>query len=426
MITRRGIGFTVIATSVFFVASATRVGWLHVADAVLWGIVAANAMLPWITVPRLSVTQRVRSGGSEGSGVRRGEVWPSVGDSVDVEIEVSNPIPWPRFFVSVSLTSSAAASGLAAPVRYFFARIGRKNVVRSSKQVRCDQRGWQTFSAPTMESRMPFGLFRRRRTVEGTSRVLVYPRWFPMDRLGIISVETGDDSGRRRSRRGDEVTGSRPYVIGDSVRHMHWKNTARTGRPAVREYDAGAEEAVVVAIDSSVVSGEGTETTLEYAATLAATVSRSVYDRGGMVRLALPDRLSEPLTEWRYLMKELALMSPATDGSLAEVSRDVPIGSRMVAIVSSADSDALNALGSASRRGVEVGAVLLDGFEGEEIGLEQTQRLGRSGVNSVVCRPGELSEAIDAIQIGRPSNKRTVSRSSQLPVDENAKMKYAA
>jgi hypothetical protein len=73
-----------------------------------------------------------------------------------------------------------------------------------------------------------------------------------------------------------------------------------------------------------------------------------------------------------------------------------------------------------------VGAVLLDGFEGEEIGLEQTQRLGRSGVNSVVCRPGELSEAIDAIQIGRPSNKRTVSRSSQLPVDENAKMKYAA
>jgi hypothetical protein len=207
---------------------------------------------------------------------------------------------------------------------------------------------------------------------------------------------------------------------------MHWKNTARTGRPAVREYDAGAEEAVVVAIDSSVVSGEGTETTLEYAATLAATVSRSVYDRGGMVRLALPDRLSEPLTEWRYLMKELALMSPATDGSLAEVSRDVPIGSRMVAIVSSADSDALNALGSASRRGVEVGAVLLDGFEGEEIGLEQTQRLGRSGVCSVVCRPGELSEAIDAIQIGRPSNKRTVSRSSQLPVDENAKMKYAA
>ncbi len=51
MITRRGIGFVIIGVSVFFVASATRVGWLHVADALLWGIIALSAVLPWITLP---------------------------------------------------------------------------------------------------------------------------------------------------------------------------------------------------------------------------------------------------------------------------------------------------------------------------------------------------------------------------------------
>ena len=425
MITRRGIGFAIIAISVFFVASATRVGWMHVADAVLWGIVIANAMLPWITVPRLTVTQRIRPAGSHVAGVRRGDVWPVVGDNVDVEIEVSNPTRWPRFFVSVSLTS-AIESGVTSPVRFFFARIGCRTAVRSSKSVRCDQRGWQTFGAATIESRMPFGLFRRRKTVEASARVLVFPRWLPMDRLGLISAETGDDSGRRRYRSGEEVTGSRPYVIGDSVRHIHWKNTARTGRPAVREYDAGAEEALILAIGTSVVLGKGTETSLEYAATLAATVARSVYDRGGTVRLALPDGLSRPLIDWRDLMKELALMAPASDGSLAEVLRGVPVGSRMVAIVASADADVLGALGSASRRGVEVGAVLLDGFDGEDIGLLQAQSMRRSGINAVVCCPGKLADAIDSIRMGTTRNQRAIPTASQLTSDDEKPMDHAA
>ncbi len=44
-------------------------------------------------------------------------------------------------------------------------------------------------------------------------------------------------------------SGVRPYQPGDAARRIHWKATARTGRPVSRRYDAALERQVMLALD---------------------------------------------------------------------------------------------------------------------------------------------------------------------------------
>jgi uncharacterized protein (DUF58 family) len=49
--------------------------------------------------------------------------------------------------------------------------------------------------------------------------------------------------------------GVRPYQPGDQLRQVHWKATARVGRPVSRRYDPAREREVVLAVDMQTISG---------------------------------------------------------------------------------------------------------------------------------------------------------------------------
>ncbi len=49
--------------------------------------------------------------------------------------------------------------------------------------------------------------------------------------------------------------GVRPYQPGDQVRRIHWKATARLGRPVSRRYDPAHEREVLLAIDMQTMPG---------------------------------------------------------------------------------------------------------------------------------------------------------------------------
>ncbi len=65
MITRRGVGLVLTAVGIFFLASITRVGWLHLADAVMWAMIVVGLALPWLTVPGLRAARRSRRAAPE-------------------------------------------------------------------------------------------------------------------------------------------------------------------------------------------------------------------------------------------------------------------------------------------------------------------------------------------------------------------------
>ncbi len=400
MITRRGIGFVIIGVSVFFVASATRVGWLHVADALLWGIIALSAVLPWITVPKLHVDRHISIPRRRGD-----DVSPVVGEFVDVKLTISNATRWPRFFVSAHQSSSTGGAAETTQ-RYFFAGLRSHTASSSTGQVECDMRGWRDFGDVMLESRLPFGLFRRRKWVGAPGRVLVYPRWLEMERIGLVGAAFGDEASRRRARRGDEMAGSRRYVAGDSMRDIHWKNTARTGRAAVKQYDAGAEESLIVGFDSAMVygdGGDGADTTLEYAASIVASVCKAVTRRGGAVRLAIDGQLSQPSMDWPEIMGLLATVERNPAGGFPSAAHRILPDQRVFAVISGRDRASASALESLARRGASVAALVLEGFAAGDAAAPVLRSLQAAHVQAIAGRKGAIEDAIQLIETGGQS-----------------------
>lgn len=90
----------------------------------------------------------------------------------------------------------------------------------------------------TLERVDPLGLGRSRLTTGDTTTLWVHPKTYPVRAL-VSGHPRHHHEGRTTD---DSLHGSldlrdvREYVVGDEVRHLHWKATARTGRLMVRDY----------------------------------------------------------------------------------------------------------------------------------------------------------------------------------------------
>lgn len=394
MITRRGVGLLIVAIFGFFVASATRVGWLHVADALLVGMLMLSAILPHLTVARLKAKTRFNLPGSPKKGPA-----PRVGDDVELELSLANGSLIPRVFLSAT-ASNAAYDTKRSLAKAFFPVVPARGSATGKVNVKCATRGWYRIDTVRLETRAPFGLFKARRRRVADSSVLVYPLWYEMKGVRLIDTLHGDRSGRRPARRGEEVAGSRRYVAGDAMRDMHWKNTARTGRPTVREFDAGVEEALTIALETGLNAGEGQESTLEYSISIAASVGKFVMARGGSVRLGVDGTVGEPVFDWLELMKLLAVIRPKEMPSMSDTLREIVPGSRVLAIVPGTHASTISAVINASRQGNALAAVVLERFVDSDTDGSAARDLLANGVPAVVCLRGQMGAAMTAIERG--------------------------
>ena len=397
MITRRGVGLVISAVAIFFLASVTRVGWLHLADAVFWAMIVIGAALPWLTVPGIRAGRRIATGRSGDA------VAPLVGDEIDVEVDVTNGGMFPRFLVTASYESSLSG-GKKQRQRVFFTHLPGGSTTTGTNTVTCDIRGRHEFGSLTVESAAPFGLFRRRRHVSAPFEVLVYPKWYPMAHVGLLEAPRGETEGRRISRTGSEVMASRRYGAGDPMRDIHWKNTARTGRLMVKEYDAGADDGVVIAFDASNPVGEGVETTLEYAVSIAASASRALVRNNLEVAIAAGGPPGPATSDWGRIMEMLALVEPGPLRTLGNAIAAAPGNARVLAIVSADDRVSIKALASLALRGGSVSAVVLGGFAEGHDAFAALASLRATGVATIECHLGGLEDCIREIESGNASH----------------------
>lgn len=101
------------------------------------------------------------------------------------------------------------------------------------------RRGRYLLRGPRVGATDPLGLMATAGPALPDSILLVYPRFFALDRFDIplgrryqpggipLSSNTGDSV---------EFIGAREYRPGDPVRNIHWRSWARHGRPVVREF----------------------------------------------------------------------------------------------------------------------------------------------------------------------------------------------
>jgi len=123
----------------------------------------------------------------------------------------------------------------------------------------------------------PFDLVRRELTTGDVTHLWVYPR-----RHAMRPVHAGHPRHHHDGpitdpplRGSADLLAVRQYVLGDEVRLLHWKATARTGQLMVREYADPAQPLVTVVLDTrpAALSAPSFEDAVEVAASLLSASS---------------------------------------------------------------------------------------------------------------------------------------------------------
>ncbi|HEV3230915.1 MAG TPA: DUF58 domain-containing protein [Candidatus Dormibacteraeota bacterium] len=140
----------------------------------------------------------------------------------------------------------------------------------------------------------PFGFFQRSQRLPPTSAVVVYPRLVDVSSLlPGAARNSGDTSAAGRFVDSPpDAFGIREHDPSDGFNRIHWPSTARLGRPMSKTFEKfeGSDVMVVLDLDGSAHRGAGVVSTIEYAASLAASVAADVVGRGQSVGLTCNDR----------------------------------------------------------------------------------------------------------------------------------------
>ena len=147
------------------------------------------------------------------------------------------------------------------------------------------RRGKRTLGAVTVRYSLPLGLLTRQERTELAQDVDVYPDVHAARALEMLRRQGRDDArvGSLRVRGGDtEFERLRPYRVGDEIRHVDWRASARRDDLVVRQYQAESNQNVVFAIDTGRgMRGESNGITSIDHALGAALLTADVALRGG-------------------------------------------------------------------------------------------------------------------------------------------------
>lgn len=382
----RRIGLVITAIILFALAGFTRVGWLLLFDAVLWGAVLVSAVMPWLAIGNLRVRRRVSNWQGRGEYSE-----PMEGDEVELEIVLENRGLLPCMFVN--LTYSYDGQPIESDKqRLFVAWLGRNASYMSTTSVKFTRRGLHSLPQIRVETSVPFGMFRRTRTVEQPTEVLVLPKVYPLERLELLDNTGSNSPYSLRARVGEQVAGSRGYVSGDPWHHIHWRNTARMGQPQVKEFEKTPENALTIAFNTSRLGQDG-DKALEDAVRIAASAGDYACGSVGIVRL-IAGSLNDEASDRHHLLRSLALLKGSRDMRLPELAALVPPLSAAIVIVKDTDSGGIKEISRLAAGQRRVTVVLLRGFDQTNTPSNPAGELLKSGASVVECWPGEAARAV--------------------------------
>ena len=238
--------------------SQTQVGWLYLFDAIIWSMVLLSAFLPWWSLRSLRAGRQVW--------LPRDADWPQTlakpmeDDSVEVRIKISNGGRLARHLIKV-VEDCPFDSPFNRRRVFLLSSIKPKSTASFTYTATCHRRGRYPSANVTLETSAPLGLFVYRRRYDLPLNVSVYPAQHEMDGVPTAREVWADQGHTVKSTGGSEFYGSREYHHGDSLRRVHWRNTARRGQFMVKEFEESSQGTVLVAFENQRAWGEGRETT---------------------------------------------------------------------------------------------------------------------------------------------------------------------
>jgi uncharacterized protein (DUF58 family) len=344
---------------------------------------------------------------------RTGHLELTEGQSVDVGLEVrpdtGGPIPG-RAIMLDRLGKRVIEAELA--------RRGR--VLRGRYQIAAAPRGRYRMDGAELLIADPFGLAEARIKMDRADQMLVYPRVYELEGLFTDGGTPGGDRGRSMLHRasGYDLHSIREHQVGESLRRVHWRSTARRRRLMVKELqDTPRDEACVLLDgDAAAVTGMSPDSSFDMQVRAAASLLRRMSDAGQRSSLVIHGsqrsrhRLGFGSGDWASVLGELAAVEADAPRPLAEFLAESsrgpdPVDAARVFVITAGMSPLLaeRVLGMSSSQ-CEPAVVWIDGASfaaskrRKETGPEAAAlRLTRSGVAVARIRAGDhVGQALSA------------------------------
>lgn len=267
-----GWGFIIVLTPILLAAWNTGANLLYLVVGGLLSFVAISAYFAW------SALRDVELRRSAPRAAYRHRPFP-------VHVRIENPRRWRSAF-SVRV---ARTSGNETPLGYIL-RIPPGQAARLAVEEVLEERGVHNLAPYSLVTSFPFGLIETSVTFEEPSEILVYPRVFPVRTNALERIPTASMAATQSSDDGDEFFALREYVVGDDIRRIVWRVSARMGKWIVRELARYNSRLVVLALDTTPSpSGATDKEHFESAVELAASVAIMLLRRRYEVSLITPD-----------------------------------------------------------------------------------------------------------------------------------------
>jgi uncharacterized protein (DUF58 family) len=332
--------------------------------------------------------------------------------SVHVRLELKIVCPYPTL---LSLSESVPLTLIPDRTVGFNGLLWRSSRQHFEYQITPNARGGYRWPDLELSWSDPFGLFGRTVRLPNpmvATQLLVYPGLHPLELPDLMRPLLSDGPPTRIRGLEDASTfaGTRAYSVGDPMRRIHWRQTARMGmrdgrynQLVVRELERIAATGVQVHLDQF-GSGQLGSLYLESATRLAASLIHESFGLGLRVGVSSADGQSEIGAGFLALeraLAHLALLRPAPEASF-----EIPLpmaGTNLILITMTAPNELIAAAIQARSQAAQVLVIALpEGFyiEPGETGRPIKRALPES-VRELELRAGVLEEAGVRVQILR-------------------------
>ncbi len=327
-----------------------------------------------------------------------------VGADARVDLEIVGRGLTPQLTVTDAFDDGRRAARFMTPA------LDRGQRGRAAYRIPTDRRGRFTVGPAVIGVADPFGLTARAITLGETTEVIVRPR------VWDLRASPGA-AGHRRARAHhrnvvpvasiahDEFLALREYAVGDDLRRIHWRSSARLGELMVREDESAWRPQTVVVFDNRAGSypGASYEAAIEALASIGTRLLQSTRSCEILTTAGIPLGAANPggLSGETRLLDELAMLTVDPDRPLAPIVMALRSDSRRgrIIVITGTPAD-LAAFASLGGPGAPVTVV----------GCAPTLPAATGATTVIDGRPGALVDAWNAATVAATSTRRRTGR----------------
>ena len=199
-----------------------------------------------------------------------------VGGDFNQKLILSNSTLLPKTGIEIS-THSTLPNYPDSPKKFVATNLNGLENYKVTIKLPTKTRGVFSVGPSEISVSDPFGIFKMRKTIGSTKKLLVYPKIHNLSNFSLnISKFEGDYKINKQTPVITPQVGSiRKYSFGDSLNRIHWKSTAKIGRLMSKEFELGQTNNLWVLLDLAENSqaGLGSESTDEYIVSIGASLA---------------------------------------------------------------------------------------------------------------------------------------------------------